>query len=219
MRRAGTLEDFSDGKLYDDNDMVKADCHGCKGCSDCCRDMGESVLLDPYDAYRLTVGLGRPFADFLEKEIGLGVVDGYILPHLRMAGEGGACAFLDPAGRCGVHALRPGVCRLFPMGRYYENGVFRYFVQSGVCRATRSKVKASKWVDTPDQGRYRSFVTDWHYLLNGVEERLKRTEDDMFRRELNMLLLKTFYLAPYDGVRDFYEQFGKRKEEFHAFTP
>lgn len=219
MRRYGTLEDISDGRLYDDNDMVKADCHGCAGCSDCCRDMGESVLLDPYDVYRLTVGLGRPFADFLDREIGLGVVDGYILPHLNMAGEGEACAFLDEAGRCRVHSLRPGVCRLFPMGRYYENGAFRYFVQSGACRAVRSKVKASKWIDTPDQSCYRVFVTDWHYLLNEVEERLRQTEDDMFRRELNMLLLRTFYLAPYDGEQDFYGQYEKRKEEFHAFTP
>ena len=31
MRREQTLEEISDGKLYDSNDMVKADCHDCEG--------------------------------------------------------------------------------------------------------------------------------------------------------------------------------------------
>lgn len=36
MRREVTLEEISDGRLYDANDMVKADCQDCKGCHDCC---------------------------------------------------------------------------------------------------------------------------------------------------------------------------------------
>lgn len=31
MRREVTLEEISDGRLYDANDMVKADCQDCKG--------------------------------------------------------------------------------------------------------------------------------------------------------------------------------------------
>lgn len=219
MRRNVSLEEISDGRLYDENDMVKADCHGCEGCSDCCRGMGHSVVLDPYDVFRLTLGLGRSMAELLEREIELQVTDGYILPNLRMSGPGESCVFLDGAGRCSVHELRPGVCRLFPLGRYYENGAFRYFLQTGECGAERSKVKVSRWIDTPDRKRYRDFVTDWHYLLNDVEERLKQAaEDDIFCRELNMALLKIFYLAPYDGEEDFYAQFARRKEEFHALT-
>lgn len=219
MKRSVSLEEISDGKLYDDNDMVRADCLGCAGCSDCCRGMGGSVILDPYDVFRLTVGLGRSMADLLEREVELNVTDGYILPNLRMAGEREACAFLSGEGRCSVHELRPGVCRLFPLGRYYEDGAFRYFLQSAECTASRSKIRVSRWIDTPDQKRYRAFVTDWHYLLNDVEERLRQSREETFHRELNMLLLKTFYLAPYDGNMDFYEQFERRKEEFHALTP
>lgn len=32
MRREVTLEEISDGRLYEANDMVKADCQDCKGC-------------------------------------------------------------------------------------------------------------------------------------------------------------------------------------------
>ena len=59
MRREVTLEEISDGKLYDANDMVKTDCQDCKGCFDCCTGMGDSVLLDPYDVCRLGRGLGK----------------------------------------------------------------------------------------------------------------------------------------------------------------
>ena len=84
MRREQTLEEISDGKLYDSNDMVKADCHDCEGCCDCCQGMGDSVLLDPYDVYRLSAGLQKSAEQLLQEYLELGVTDGNILPHLRM---------------------------------------------------------------------------------------------------------------------------------------
>ncbi|MBD8992317.1 MAG: YkgJ family cysteine cluster protein, partial [Blautia sp.] len=47
MRREVSLEEISDGRLYELNDMVKADCQDCAGCHDCCEGMGDSVVLDP----------------------------------------------------------------------------------------------------------------------------------------------------------------------------
>ncbi len=35
MRRNIRLEEISDGRLYTANDMVKADCRDCEGCSAC----------------------------------------------------------------------------------------------------------------------------------------------------------------------------------------
>ena len=56
MEREIDLKEISDGKLYSSSDMVKADCGDCKGCSACCQGMGSSILLDPYDIYRLSTG-------------------------------------------------------------------------------------------------------------------------------------------------------------------
>ena len=61
MKRNVDINEISDGKLYGANDLVKADCGDCKGCSDCCHGMGESIVLDPYDVYRLTKGLNLSF--------------------------------------------------------------------------------------------------------------------------------------------------------------
>ena len=146
MLRNCSLEEISDGRLYDQTDMVKAYCNECKGCHACCEGMGNSIILDPLDVSRLTKETGKSFEALLADTIELNVVDGLILPNIKMVN--GTCTFLNAEGRCGIHAARPGFCRLFPLGRYYEDGGFKYFLQIHECdRAGKVKVKVSKWID------------------------------------------------------------------------
>ena len=93
-------------KLYGNNDMVKVGCHDCMGCSDCCKDMGDSIWLDPYDVYQLTNGLGKAFEALLVKEVELHVEDGLILPNIKMVGdEIVKCSFLNAQGILRDHAV------------------------------------------------------------------------------------------------------------------
>ena len=87
MIRNVSLEEISDGKLYTLNDMVKAGCGGCEGCSDCCRGMGESIVLDPLDFARMAEGLALTPQQLLGGYLELHVVDGIVLPNLKMAGR------------------------------------------------------------------------------------------------------------------------------------
>lgn len=217
MKRHVELKDISDGKLYTANDMAKLGCNGCLGCSACCRGMGSSIVLDPMDMYCLTSHLNAGFESLLQDRIELNVVDGIILPNLKMAGREECCTFLDSEGRCGIHKFRPGVCRLFPLGRYYENHSFRYFLQTRECkRENRSKVKIKKWMDLPDLNRYEQFVTDWHYFLNDCEAAVARAEESLAKK-WNLYLLNQFYVSPY-GEEDFYSQFYQRLEEAKAIV-
>lgn len=209
MKREVLEEDLR--RLYQGTDMVKADCGGCKGCSDCCSGMGESVVLDPWDMYWLCKGLNSSFQGLLNKYAELNVVDGLVLPNLKMTGEEEQCGFLNEEGRCSVHGFRPGICRLFPLGRYYENGEFRYFLQSRECRKeNRTKVKISKWMGIPDLKKYEEFVLQWHYFLEEVTELLEKQKDDRLSKDLGTYLLNTFYGEPYDLRADFYGQFEER---------
>ena len=218
MRREVTLEEISDGKLYDANDMVKADCQDCKGCCDCCKGMGDSVLLDPYDVCRLSRGLQRTPEDLIGNMLELGISDGNILPHLAMKGAEEQCVFLNGEGRCAVHAIRPGFCRLFPLGRYYSEEGFKYILQIHECtKKNRSKIKVKKWLDTPDLKKYEKFVWDWHQFLLDVQEIFYQTEDTELIRNLNMYVLSRFYYKVYEEKRDFYEQFYERLEEAKNF--
>ncbi len=215
MRREVTLEEISDGRLYDANDMVKADCQDCKGCCDCCKGMGDySVILDPYDVCRLARGLGRNPADLIGTVLELGVSDGNILPHLRMQGREERCVFLNEEGRCSVHAIRPGFCRLFPLGRYYTEENFKYIIQIHECaKKNRSKIKVKKWIDTPDLKQYEKFVWDWHQFLLDVQEVFYQTEDTELIKNLNMYVISRFYTKPYEEAQDFYVQFYERLKE------
>ena len=112
------LKDISDGKLYSSNDMVKVGCHDCNGCSACCCDMGESILLDPMDVWRLERNLGQSFEQLLAGAIDLHVEDGLILPNLKMASsrQDQNVSFLNGEGRCSIHAFRPGFAVCFLWG-------------------------------------------------------------------------------------------------------
>ena len=73
MKRYVSLEDISDGHLYTSEDLVKAGCGDCKGCSDCCKSMADTIILDPLDAFRLTTGLSCTFEALLTDRLELGV--------------------------------------------------------------------------------------------------------------------------------------------------
>ena len=212
MLRNIDLDEISDGKLYTAGDLAKVGCQDCEGCCDCCCQMGDTIILDPLDVWQLMQGRGKSFEQLLDESLDLHVQDGVILPNLKMAGEKEQCVYLNEKGRCSIHPFRPGICRLFPLGRYYENGGFSYFLQTGECaKENRSKIKVSKWIDTPDLTRNQQFTLQWHDLLHAMEERLTG-EDEGKQQEENLLLLRLFYLLPYKGTTDFYSQFTERME-------
>lgn len=212
MLRSCDLYDISDGKRYTLSDMVKADCGGCEGCSACCHDMGSSIILDPLDFHRISLHLGLSFEALLEDKIELNIVDGVILPNLKMSsGQGSPCGFLDNNGRCSIHSCRPGICRIFPLGRLYENGGFSYILQTKECKKeNRSKVKVSRWIDTPDIKANQQFVTDWHYFLKDVHDRLLENGDEEYIKKITLQILQCFYIEPYLEEEGFYVQFYKR---------
>lgn len=214
MKRNCNLDEISDGNLYDAEDLVEASCDGCKGQAVCCRGMGGSIILDPYDLYRLTGPLELTFEQLLRDKIELNVVDGIILPNLKMTGPSESCAFLDGDGRCSIHAFRPGICRIFPLGRYYEKHSFHYFLQVNECmHASKTKVKVSNWVDTPELKKYEQYVTDWHYFLNDCEDIIRNSADEKLIKNMNLYLLNCFYVRSYRPDRDFYVQFYERLQE------
>lgn len=206
-------------RLYGNNDMVKVGCHDCKGCSDCCTDMGDSIWLDPYDVYQLTTNLGKEFEALLAQEAELHVEDGLILPNIRMAGEGvPKCSFLNAEGRCSVHAFRPGFCRLFPLGRNYEDGKLTYFLLEDACPIpNKSKMKINKWLNVPRLKEYETFLVEWHGLTKGLRTfYADNTDNEAVVKAVNMQFLQMFYLTPY-GADDFYAQFAVRMEQMKAF--
>lgn len=199
MIREVSLNDISDGRTYDVNDMVKADTAGCDGCHKCCTGMGSSIVLDPYDVWQIKTGLGKNFQELLNEEmIELNMVDGLILPNLKM-GEDERCFFLNEEGRCSIHKVRPGICRIFPLGRIYENGDFKYFLQKGQCtKENRSKIKIKKWIDVDNISENHRFVNEWHSFIKAVGEKnigLRNTGRGESINDIAMYVLNEFFVS------------------------
>ena len=92
-------------------------CSDCEGCHSCCEQMGDTVLVDPYDCKRLETELGMGFEQLMQSCVGLHVEEGLIVPHLKMQEQTDTCVFLNEAGRCSIHAYRLGICRLLSSGK------------------------------------------------------------------------------------------------------
>ncbi len=211
MLREMDLSTETDGRFYTNNDMVKTDCGGCMGCSSCCHGMGTSIVLDPLDVCLLTSGLQTSVQELLSGPLELNVADGIILPNLKMMEDTKGCAFLDANGRCKIHSFRPGICRLFPLGRYYENHSFRYILQTKECPyPKKGKIKIKKWLGISNLGAYEDFVKKWHYFLKPLQEFAMTSEDEKAVKQLSIYLLQSFYLAPYKDQESFYPEFDHR---------
>ena len=205
--------------LYGSNDMAKLGCGDCSGCSACCCGMGQSIVLDPYDIYQLQAATRMNFAQLMQEKIELHVEDGLILPSLRMQEETEICGFLNAEGRCSIHAARPGLCRLFPLGRHYDESGLHYFLLEDACRVqNRTKVKIRKWLGVSVLTQYERFLIDWHDLRKGIQETIADKQSDAYTQMVNVSMLEVFYRRSYDTAEDFYLQFEERKENFHTIV-
>lgn len=217
MKRNIDLNEVTDGKLYKSNDLAKVQCDDCRGCFSCCKGMGESLVLDPYDIHMLSKGLGISFTEMVGKYIELNVVDGIILPNMAMKGEKcgttETCNFLNDEGRCSIHEYRPGICRLFPLGRLYNDEGFDYILQVHECaKENRTKTKIKNFLGIERLSEYEKYIADWHFFItdlgDGIKEMLKSGEDES-AKNINMMMLNNFFVKGYEG--DFYEEYYKRR--------
>ena len=198
----------SDGRFYGLSSMVKADCNDCEGCFQCCRGMGDSIVLDPYDMFQFRSGANLGLEQLMERgQISLGIYDGLILPHIQMSEEKDQCRFLNEKGRCSIHSYRPGICRLFPLGRNYEAGKMDYILLTHACeKKNRTKIKVEKWIGIADASRYHQYLIKWHDFKKVMAEQLKEAEEEQ-KRQLNMYLLNTFFVTETVQEAIFYQEF------------
>lgn len=204
-------------------EMAKIGCHDCKGCYSCCTGMGDSVWVDPYDAYRITQGLGKSLQELMEGPVSLHVEDGLIMPNIRMSEAGdGDCFFLDENHRCSIHDIRPGFCRLFPLGRNYDGDKLTYFILEDACpMPNKTKVRISKWIGEEQYLSYEKYLITWHGLTKSLRAYLQREDvEDERKKRVNMQFLQCFYMVPYepegDDATEIYQLIEQRVKEFYS---
>jgi len=108
---------MSNGDLHADP-RAERFAYSCGRCSRCC--YGKIIQLNPYEIARLAHSRGETTSEFRSAWTDDGAGN-----FLRRTPDG-ACVFLGPKG-CTVHADRPLVCRVYPLGRHVSrNGSERW---------------------------------------------------------------------------------------------
>lgn len=95
-----------------DTTAASAFSYECRRCTRCCSD--KRIRVNPYETYRLSRAVGLSTTDFLARHT---LEQGTELART----DDGRCVFLGAEG-CTVHADRPLVCRLYPLGRQVSLG-------------------------------------------------------------------------------------------------
>lgn len=213
MKRYVDINDISDGRLFTHNDLAPIGTKGCVNCTECCKVTDDTIHLDPYDIYHIEKALSMSFQELLKKGIiGIIVVDGVITLYLTKNDESSSCVFLNNKGRCDIHSDRPGFCRLFPLGRIYDDeGSFDYFIQIHECPvANKDNVKISEWLGIDNIDAYESFIIKWHDLRANISDFVLESEDKEMINMINMKMLNTFFAKDFDTNIDFYTQINER---------
>lgn len=217
--------DFSlDGKRYRAEDAAPIGCNDCSGCSSCCHEMGDTVIQDPYDLWLFAsnmrlAGGERVTFEILISEDGpweLSVHDGIIVPNIKMVDDG-RCPFLGAKGRCTIHRFRSGLCRLFPLGRgFEEDGSIIYYVLNSELGCEKLKGPGSdviirEWLGIENLDMYEKYQSRWHSLKKKLAEQLMHADENE-SRELNAQFLDAFYVRGYGS--DFYLEITERMDIF-----
>lgn len=181
---------------------------GCIQCGECCRNRHD-ILLFPYDLYRIAKYLEKDIHTVIEKYCEVYIGDDSKLPVVRVKSKiyNDVCSFLRN-GKCSIHAAKPSVCALFPLGRASApNGEIRYFIQSSVCNAEKSKIKVRDWLELfhlkDSEEAARKYTVISTRLRNAKH---KYTIKPEVEEQLNNLLYGILYLN-YDTSEDFMSQF------------
>ena len=151
--------------------------------------------------------------------------DGLIMPNIKMVADErfahinpdrGVCPFLNAQGRCSIHPIRTGLCRLYPLGRNFYPNKLTYFILNedlGCPAKNKSYIRISDWLEIADLDQYEAFQLKWHQIK--LQTRAKMHDPQLSfetKKTLSIRFLNCFYKTPYP--QDFYQEFYKRADAF-----
>jgi Fe-S-cluster containining protein len=140
----------------------------CSRCGECCRHVEYSVMLEPFDIFRIAGYLKRNGYAMLDPEDvimeyadvkALGSVE-YPVFLLKTAGARKECVFLRD-GCCSIHEAKPRACRLYPLGAWPNDDMngFDYFIASQRSQHFHDpSIRAGDWMDENFSAEERAIV-------------------------------------------------------------
>jgi len=201
----------------------------CLSCGKCCTQR-EDILLSPMDLFRIAHYLGKSNKDIIETYCDVYTGESSRIPIVRLMpkGENRDCPLLEN-NRCIVHAAKPSVCALFPLGRFVKftsddaENLNDAELQIGYLRnptgcGGRAYNKVKRWLESfgidPDDKPYLLWTKTTAQLGNFIrtlENQERKIPDAGFKTIWN-IAGELLYLR-YDTQKEFTAQFESNIEE------
>jgi len=189
----------------------------CNQCGDCCRNR-EDILLTPFDLFRVAGHLGITPVEVVKTycEVYLGSSSHFPVVRLLPVGEDKSCPFLKES-RCSIHASKPTVCALFPLGRAMQYGALNgdqerklfYILQNVNCGLQDQTHTVEEWLGAFELESSEAWFLEWTDILGKLVTLIHQLEEMLSDKLMQMILniaLTEIYLH-YDQGVDFMQQF------------
>lgn len=104
---------------YTDLNRTSPFSYQCQCCNKCCHN--KLIQVNPYELLHIAQCLCLSTTEVLDQFVQME------LPYLKQKPDG-SCIFLGVNG-CQIHEHRPGVCRIYPLGRLKDENQQEYFIE------------------------------------------------------------------------------------------
>jgi len=195
----------------------------CLGCGKCCKNR-EDIILTARDLFNIAKRLNMSTEKAIEKYCNKYIGPQSRIPLIRLQPRGvnHVCPLLQDK-KCIVHAVKPAVCALFPLGRYIEcskTGIdpktvtaetlkTEYIIQPIECGRSRGHNTVRSWLEKFNMPIEDEFFTEWHALVMFAGDFCRDYEEKVSEDTMSMIwsgVAIALYLR-YDTSKDFMPQF------------
>ena len=200
----------------------------CTHCGGCCVPQ-EEILISPLDLFRLAKELGLTAEQFMDQYAECYIGESSRMPIVRVApkGETRRCPLLKN-NKCSVHAVKPSVCRLYPLGRslHYEwdeqekpdmeKSEVIYFHSGCFCGSQSGHQTVREWLEEFHLLEDESFFIRWSQVVAETSRFLRKLEKMVKRQDVMSMawdMVCVILYTQYDIGKEFLTQFDRNVEE------
>ena len=196
----------------------------CKGCGDCCRNR-EDILLSSRDIFNIAKQLRMTTGQVKKTYCDCYIGESSRLPIIRLQPKGPfkSCPLLS-GNRCRVHAVKPSVCALYPLGRYLKNessdetikfgSEIGYLINPIYCGRDEI-ISVREWLDKFNIPVDDPFFISWYDCAATVGSFIKLMEDKNLPDDCITWVIQIvaiFLYLEYDTSQAFMPQFENNKQ-------
>ncbi len=187
----------------------------CRRCSDCCRDIGGILMVEPSDGYKICkhlnsvgqeINLMELYSEYCEyvalDDSGLGV--------FVMDSTNGKCVFLEGC-RCKIYDARPRICRIYPLacecGKKAGSLDIKLSIDNHVKHFDTDKVvSVREYLSARLDDDSKHVLLDMKNVVSNVYSQIVNCKEDRLRESMIMCSIHFLYMR-YDLRRSFKHQY------------